>query len=185
MDNYISIVFNDDAKASQCLHELWKLDSSGDVTVHGAAVIRRETNGMVDVATKQTDIGARTLVGVGVGLLLGALAGPIGAAAGKVVATGTALGTGAAAGGVAGLTAEGVKAGERDQAGHEAAFYLPPGKSAVIAEVDETWNTPVDTMAQRLGGEVHRRAKSDVSRDMWEGDYTGYLYPYDYEPVYA
>jgi uncharacterized membrane protein len=185
MENYVSIVFDNDAQAGRALHELWKLDSQGDVTVHGAAVIRREQNGMVDVATKETDIGARTLVGVGVGLLLGALAGPIGAAAGKVIATGTALGTGAAVGGAAGLTAEGVKSGERDQAGHEAAAFLPRGKSAVVAEVSESWTTPIDSMAQRLGGEVNRRAKDDVRRDLWEGDYTGYLYPYDYEPVYA
>ena len=78
-----------------------------------------------------------------------------------------------------------MKAGERDQAGHEAAFFLPPGKSAVIAEVDESWTEPIDSLAKRLGGTVYRRAKDDVNRDMWEGDYTGYLYPYDYDPVYA
>lgn len=186
MDNYIAIVFDNDSKADDGLHELWSLDASGDITIHGAAVIHRDKFGYVDVATKDTDPGVRTAIGVGIGALLGALAGPIGAAAGATIAAGTAAGIGAAAGGVAGLTADVVKSGEHDQAALETGFVLPRGKSAVIAEVTEQWTTPIDNLASRLGGTVHRRAKGDVQSDMWfDSDYPEYLYPYDYQPVYA
>lgn len=150
MDNYVAIVFDSDAKAYDGLHALWKLDADGDVTVHGAAVIHRDASGVIDVATKETEPGVRTAVGIGIGVLLGALAGPIGAAGG----------------GAAGLT-------------------LPRGKSAVIAEVSEDWTTPIDTMAQRLGGTVYRRGKGDIRNDAWDWDYSDSLYPYDYQPTFA
>lgn len=185
MDNYIAIVVDNDTKAYDGLHSLWNLDANGDITVHGAAVIHRDSTGYVDVATKDTDPGARTAIGVGIGALLGALAGPIGAAAGATIAAGTAAGIGAAAGGLAGLTADAVKADEHDQAAFETSFVLPSGKSAVIAEVSEDWTTPVDTLATRIGGIVFRRAKGDIRGDSWNADYSDYLYPYDYQPVFA
>lgn len=187
MDNYVAIVFDNDTKAYDGLHALWNLDSQGDITVHGAAVIHRDKYGYVDVATKDTDPGVRTAIGVGIGALLGALAGPIGAAAGAAAAAaGTGAAIGAAAGGVAGLTADAAKAGEHEQAAFEGGFVLPRGKSAVIAEVSEQWTTPIDTMAARLGGSVFRRSKGDVRNDAWfDSDYPEYLYPYDYEPQYA
>jgi uncharacterized membrane protein len=186
MDNYVAIVFNSDTKAYEGLHGIWNLDASGDITVHGAAVIHRDQNGQIEVATKDTDPGLRTAVGVGIGVLLGALAGPIGAAAGATIAGGTAIGIGAAAGGMAGLTADAVKADEHDQATFETSFVLPRGKSAVIAEVSEDWTTPIDAMVKTLGGNVYRRAKGDIRNDSWfDADYTDYLYPYDYEPQFA
>ncbi len=183
MDNYVAIVFDNDTKAYDGLHALWNLDGEGDITMHGAAVVHRDGNGLTDVATKDTDPGLRTAIGVGIGALLGALAGPVGAAAGASIAAGTAAGIGAAAGGFAGLTADAVKADEHDQAAYEAGFVLPNGKSAVIAEVSEDWTTPIDTMAQRLGGKVFRRSKGAIKDDQW--NYGDYLYPYDYAPAYA
>ncbi len=72
MDNYPAIVVDNDARAYDGLHSLWNLDASGDITVHGAAVIHRDSYGYVDVATKDTDPGARTAIGA----LLGALGAP-------------------------------------------------------------------------------------------------------------
>lgn len=185
MDNYVAIVVDNDTQAFDALHAIWKLDNAGDVTVHGAAVIHRDKFGYTQVRTKDTDPGLRTVLGVGIGALLGALAGPIGAAAGATVAAGTAAGIGAAAGGVAGLTADAVKTDEHDQAAYETNFVLKPGKSAVIAEISEDWTTPVDTIAKQFGGAIYRRSKGDIHGDSWDYDYPGYLYPYDYDPVYA
>lgn len=187
MDNYIAIVVDSDEKAFKGLHELWDLDATGDITVHGAAVIHRDEFGHVDVATKDTDPGVRTIVGAGLGALIGALAGPVGAAAGIAgaasIAAGTAAGIGAAAGGAAGLTADAVKAGEHEEAVFEGGFVIKSGQAAVIAEASEDWTTPIDTEAQRLGGKVYRRAKSAVrDSSLFGDDYADYLYPYDYNP---
>ncbi|MBV8425180.1 MAG: hypothetical protein JO349_08305 [Candidatus Eremiobacteraeota bacterium] len=184
MDNYIAIVLNDDTKAYQALHELWNLDTDGDITVHGAAVIHRDKSGYVDVRTKDTNPGLRTAIGVGIGALLGALAGPIGAAAGAAAAAaGTGAAIGAASGGVVGLTGDIVKATENDEAGYEAGFVLPPGKSAVIAEVTEQWTTPLDTLARSYDTQVFRKSKSVIRDNAYFGDYP--LYPYDYQPAHA
>ncbi|MGB8266939.1 MAG: hypothetical protein WCE44_11480 [Candidatus Velthaea sp.] len=186
MDNYIAVVFDTDAEAADGLHALWNLDAAGDITVHGAAVIHRDSLGFIDVATKQTDPGLRTALGIGIGALLGALAGPIGAAAGTTIAVGTGAGIGAATGGLVGLTADAVKSGEHETAAFESGFVLNPGQSAVVAEVSEDWTTPIDTAMARLGGIVFRRKKGDVLSDSFGEDYyDDYLYPYDYEPVFV
>jgi uncharacterized membrane protein len=191
MDNYVAIVVDSDTKAYQGLHALWELDNIGDITVHGAAVVHRDQYGAMDVATKDTDPGARTAIGIGIGALLGALAGPVGAAAGAASAAavtaasvGTAAGIGAAAGGTVGLTADAVKSSEHDEAAYETGFVVPKGKSAIIAEVSEDWTTPIDNMAKQIGGTVYRRPKSSILDSYWNDD-DGYLYPYDYEPAYA
>lgn len=185
MDNYVAVVFQNDEKAFDGLHALWNLDSQEDVTVHGAAVIHRDPFGNIDVATKDTDPGVRTALGLGLGALLGALLGPVGAAAGAAsAAVATGAGIGAAAGGAIGLTADAVKSSEHDEAAFETGFVLNTGQSAVIAEVSESWTTPIDTAMSQLGGKVYRRAKGDV-RDsaFFGGDYG--LYPYDYDPYFA
>jgi uncharacterized membrane protein len=190
MRNYIAVVFDDTSKAYKGLHALWQLDDSGDVTVHGAAVIHRDDWGQTQVDTKETHPGLATAVGVGVGTLLGLLAGPAGAALG---ATGAAALTaadaaaiGAATGGAVGVTADLVRADDRDQAAYEARFVLGAGQSAVIADVTEDWTTPIDTRMRDLGGIVYRRAKSAVQDDAWSDDdlypYDYYLYPYEYIP---
>ncbi len=186
MDNYVAIVFDKDTEAYEGLHSLWNLDYRGEITVHGAAVIHRDQYGKVHVATKQTDPGLRTAMGVGIGALLGALAGPIGAAAGATIAAGTAAGIGAVAGGVVGLTADSIKAGEHEQAAQESGFAIKPGQYAVVAEVTEDRTAPIDTMASRHGGKVLlHRPKSEVRNDSFGHYYADNLYPYDYDPYFV
>jgi len=43
----------------------------------------------------------------------------------------------------------------------EVSEYLLPGKSAVVAEIEETWVTPLDTRANALGGTVFRRPRAE------------------------
>src|SRR5580765_4031762 len=114
MRNYIAVVFNDTGKAYQGLHALWQLDDSGEVTVHGAAVVHRDDWGQTQVDTKETHPGLATAVGVGVGTLMGLLAGPAGAALGAgaaAVSAADAAAIGAATGGAVGVTADMVRAG--------------------------------------------------------------------------
>jgi len=183
MRNYVAIVFNDTSKAYEGLHALWQLDGDMDITVHGAAVVHRDSLGYFQVDTKETHPALATAVGVGVGALLGALAGPAGAAVGAA----KGAGIGAATGGVVGVAADLGRAGTRDQAAAETRSILRAGQSAVIADVSEDWTTAIDTRMRELGGIVHRRAKSDVRDDVWFDDtylypYDYYLYPYEYIP---
>lgn len=45
---------------------------------------------------------------------------------------------------------------------HGLRTQLKPGKAAVVAEINEEWVTPVDTRMGALGGEVLRRARTEV-----------------------
>ena len=186
MDNYIAVVFNNDQQAADGLHQLWNLDALGQITVHGAAVLHRDDLGYIHVASKQTNPGVRTAVGVGLGALLGALAGPIGVAAGAAAAAaGTGAAIGAAAGGIVGLTADGVKSGEHEEAAFQSGLVIHNNQSAVIAEVSEDWTETIDEAMKRLGGKVYRRPKGTVLNDSFTDDYyADYLYPYDYVPYY-
>src|SRR5271165_5778891 len=175
MHNYIAVIFNDVGKAYKALHALWHLDGEGDITVHGATVVHRNSWGEFQVDTKETQPALATAFGVGIGALLGALAGPAGAAVGA--AGGAALG--AATGGALGVAVDAGRADTRAQALDETRFVLGIGQSAIIADVSEDWTSPVDTRMNQLGGIVYRRAKSDVEDDSWWGS-DGYIYPYDY-----
>ena len=69
MSTYIAIVFESETKAGAGLHKLWQMDTDAELTVHGAAIVRRDDLGDIQVSHKHTDAGMRTAVGVGIGVL--------------------------------------------------------------------------------------------------------------------
>ena len=189
MKNYIAVVFSTDDKAHRGLRALWDLDIEGEVTVHGAAVIRRDDMGHIRVADRNTDLGMRTAMGIGIGALLGLMAGPVGVAAGiagaATLGVGTAVGVGALAGGAVGVTADVVKEDRRENAAEESFFTLKHGQSAVVAEVSEDFLSILDEAMKPLGGTVYRRESNAHTNATFGPYYYGdYMYPYFYEPMY-
>jgi uncharacterized membrane protein len=65
------------------------------------------------------------------------------------------LSTGTLMGAAFDLTEEGV---ERDFV-EDAGARLEPGKAALIAEIDEQWQGPLDTRMEALGGTLLRRTR--------------------------
>ena len=189
MNTYIAVVFGSDHKAHAGLRALWALDADGLLTVHGAAVVRRDDMGHIRVADRHTDLGLRTAVGVGVGAVLGLLAGPVGVAAGvagaAALSAGTAAGLGALAGGAIGMTADAVTENERETAADMAFFTLRPGQSAVVAEISEDWTQILDDAMTPLGGTIYRRENSAATNAAFgENYYNSVLFPYYDEPFY-
>ena len=144
MNTYIAVVFSSDDKAHQALRKLWNLDEKGALTVHGAAVVRRDDTGHIRVADRDSDLGLRTAIGVGVGALLGLMAGPIGVAAGITgaaalsvgAATGVATAAGASAGGV---TIAGTGSGIAGAGADVAAPSPMIANTAPTATVSSSW----------------------------------------------
>jgi uncharacterized membrane protein len=189
MNTYIAIVFSSDEKAHAGLRRLWALDEEGELTVHGAAVVRRDDMGHIRVADRNTDLGKRTAIGVGVGALLGLIAGPVGVAAGvagaAALSVGAATGVGALAGAAVGATADAVKETRRENAADEGFFTMRHGQSAVVAEISEDWTSVLDEAMEPIGGTIFRRPSNAASnRAFGDGYYGDYLYPYYYEPMY-
>ena len=189
MSNYLAMVFKNDTKAHEALKLIWKMDDAGDLTVHSAAIVRRDSHGFIDVASKYTDAGLRTAIGVGVGVVLGALAGPVGVAAGvagaAALSAGTAVGVGAMAGGAIGLTADAIKSEDRTDEDISAFYSLQHGESAVVADVSEIWPEKLDEVIKMMGGVVHRKHDaSDYLSDIARPYYNYFMYPYYYIPQF-
>jgi uncharacterized membrane protein len=153
MNKILVAVFGTETAAYEGLSALKDLHTRGDITLYATAVIMKEPSGAVSI--KQTaDRGPiGTALGMLTGGLVGLLAGPAGVAAGF------------AAGGAAGLVFDlaelGIDTGFLD----EVSKALSPVKTAVLAEVQETWTTPVDTRLEKLGAVVFRRLRSEVIED--------------------
>lgn len=166
MDKMLVAVFDSEKDAYRGLDSLQEIDATGDITLYATAVVTKDLDGTVDVR-QADDIGpVGTMSGILAGGMVGALAGPAGAAAGaaaSAAATGAAVG--GAAGGISGLASELSNEGVNVDFVDDVSEVLIPGKSALLAEVDEYVVTPVNTRLQELGGIVFRRPRYQVVDD--------------------
>ncbi|CCE12132.1 putative Membrane protein-like [Bradyrhizobium sp. STM 3843] len=153
MDKMLVAVFETEASAFEGLSAVRHLHKEGDITLYASAVVVKDKAGKI--AVKQAaDEGP---VGTAVGLLTGSLIGLLGGPAG--VAVGASLGS--LGGLIFDLDASGIGAQFLD----EVSTALSPGKSAVLAEIQENWTTPLDTRLHQLGATVFRRLRSEVIED--------------------
>jgi hypothetical protein len=90
------------------------------------------------------------------GGLIGLLGGPVGAAVG--------LGAGTLIGAAFDLTKEGL---DRDFV-EDVGARLEPGKAAVIAEIEESWQVPLDTRMEALGGTLIRKTPTEIEDAYFE-----------------
>ncbi|HEX5776843.1 MAG TPA: DUF1269 domain-containing protein [Caulobacteraceae bacterium] len=146
MSKFVVVVFPDEAKAYEGVRAIKELSAEGSLTVYAGAVIVKDANGTVSVKEKD----GKPPFGVVVGAVLGGLIG------GPPVA---ALGAAGAAliGGWRDALDLGVGLDFVDEVSRE----LAPGKSAILAEVEEDWLTPLDSRMEALGGVIHRARRDD------------------------
>jgi uncharacterized membrane protein len=153
MNKMLVAVFDAEPAAYEGLSALKDLHEDGAITLYATAVIGKDASGIVSVkqSADQGPVGAA--LGLLTGSLLGLLAGPVGVA------------LGAPAGGLTGLLFDLVRSGIDADFLDEVSQALTPGKVAVLAEVEETWVTPVDTRLGKLGAVILRRQRSEVVED--------------------
>jgi uncharacterized membrane protein len=149
MDKFVVAVFPDEAKAWEGTRALKELQAEGTLSLYGMAVITKAFAGTVSVQDKVDGGPAGTAVGALVGGLVGLLGGPAGAAAGL------------AGGGLLGSSRDVFNLGVESEFVEKVSAALLPGTSAVVAEIDEEWVTPLDTRIRALGGTVLRHARVD------------------------
>jgi uncharacterized membrane protein len=116
-------------------------------------VIAKDPQGAVSVRQAADSGPVGTLVGLVTGGLIGLLGGPAGVAVGAYV------------GGFGGLMYDLFNAGMSGDFVDEVSAALTPGTVAVVADIDETWVTPVDTRLGAFGGTTFRRYPGDVMDD--------------------
>ena len=151
MGNKILVsVFDSERTAFEGLTALKDLHRDGDITLYASTVIAKDPSGSVTVCQAADRGPVGTLVGVITGGFVGLLGGPVGVAVGAYV------------GGFGGVMYDLFKAGVSMDFVNEVSSSVTPGSAAVIADIDETWVTPVDTRLGALGGTTFRRLPGEI-----------------------
>ncbi len=153
MNKILVAVFDTEPAAFEGQSALKELHEAGDITLFSTAVIVKDASGTVSLKQTADEGPIDISLGLLTGSLIGLLAGPVGVA------------VGASVGALTGLIVDLGKSGIGMDFVDEVSKTLTPGKVAVLAEVEETWVTPVDTRLGQLGGVVFRRQRSEVIED--------------------
>ena len=149
MDKMIVTVFKDERSAYEGVRALRELHEEGSLTLYASTVIFKDANGGITVKQAADEGPFGTFAGLATGSLIGLLGGPVG------------LAVGAAAGTLTGSLFDLVSVGVSDDFLTEVYVNLVPNKWAVVAEVDETWVTPLDARMDAIGGVVFRRGRGE------------------------
>jgi uncharacterized membrane protein len=150
MNKVIFVGFDTEQKAYEGDRALHDMHRDGTLTLYSDAVVVKEPGGAVALRQAPDAEPVGTFGGMVTGGLVGLLGGPVGAAVG--------LGAGTLIGAAFDLTKEGV---DRDFVENVGA-RLEPGKAAVIAEIDEHWQVPLDTRMEALGGKLLRQTRTQI-----------------------
>jgi uncharacterized membrane protein len=153
MNKMLVAVFDREDAAFEGLSALKDLHRDGDISLYSAAVIAKNNTGIIELK-QAADTGP---VGTAVGLLTGGLIGIFGGPVGVAV--------GVSAGGLAGLLLDVGRSGFEVTFLDDVSKTLTAGKFAVLAEIDETWTTPVDTRLQRFSAITFRQLRGEVVAD--------------------
>jgi Predicted membrane protein len=153
MNKMLVVVFDSETKAYEGIDVLRDLDVNGDITLYANAVVSRDSTGQLHIGQEADEGPIGTATGLFTGSLIGLLGGPIGMAVGA--------GVGAITGVAFDISKDDVSSAFVD----EVSSSLVRGKSAVLAEIDESWTVPLDTRMDALGGIVFRRLRYEVAED--------------------
>lgn len=153
MEKMLIAIFDTAPQALKGVINLNDLHRAGDITLYSTAVITKESSGRVSIKQASEREWNGTPLGFLTGILVGTLGGPIG------------LAIGASIGGLAGLIFDLAKAGFSADFLEEASQALAPGKTALLAEIDEAVEAPVDMKLVKLGGHVSRRPRTEFVDD--------------------
>jgi uncharacterized membrane protein len=149
MDKFVVAVFPSEAKAYEGSRAMKVLQAEGSLGLYSMAIVTRAANGKTEVH----NIAPELPFGTGLGAMVGGLAGLVGG-----VPTATA---GLIGGGLIGSWTDLFNVGVDEDFADKVAAQLTPGKSAVVAEAEEEWVTPLDTQMEALGGTVLRQPRAD------------------------
>ncbi len=154
-ENVVVVRFTEPSKAYQALSVLKECSAQGRIGLESAAVVERGPEGELTIPESADNVGlAGTAGGSLIGMLVGVLGGPVGLLVG--------WGTGAMIGGAFDVD----HAVTSDEALTVLGRAIPPGSTAVIAEVEEPVVEVIDAEMYELGGEVTRRSTADVMGEL-------------------
>ncbi|MEV5953874.1 hypothetical protein AB0M11_08895 [Streptomyces sp. NPDC051987] len=153
-ENAVVLRFADRSAAYRALSDLKHLMSTM-VEVRGAVLLERLEDGTVRIPEGlETEAGRNTAVGGLVGSLVGILGGPLG------VLTGWGIGA------VIGSGYDYKRAEEATGTVAIVTAHMPPGGTAILAEVREADPQPLDLLAMRYDAVLERRPSDTVRSEL-------------------
>ena len=151
----IAVTFEDDRSAYKALTVLKELDAQDRVGVREAVVVTRGEDGQIVTKDEVTSNFLPGTAGGGlIGLLIGIIGGPLG------------MLLGGSYGLFAGSLFDLYDADETESALSAISSSVKPGRTALLAVVEEQSVEVVDTAMTDLGGTVLRRAVADVEAEI-------------------
>ena len=153
--NVVVVRFTEPSKAYQALSVLKECDANGRIGLESAAVVERTTAGELRMPESADNVGlVGTASGSLIGMLVGVLGGPVGVLLG--------WGAGAVMGGAFDVD----RAVTSDEALTVLGQAIPPGSTAVIANIEESAVEVIDREMSQLDGEVTRRPVGEVMGEL-------------------
>ncbi|HZK05275.1 MAG TPA: hypothetical protein VFC82_05425 [Actinomycetaceae bacterium] len=144
--NVALITFHEPGRAYEAISELRRADADGRIEIVAAALVEREPDGRIRVAEGQDEVIGKASVGGGLlGILIGVLGGSLGLLLG--------WGAGSLLGGYFDVR----RAERTETALAQFSRLLPPGGTAVLAQLVEVDPVVLDGIMLPLGGIVFRR----------------------------
>ena len=150
-ENVVSIAFADSSKAYQAFTEIKNLSTAGALQLKSGAIVVRDTEGKLSFPDGVDQVTGTGFAGGG---LIGILGGPLGMLLG--------WGSGALIGGAL----DAGRASATNEVLGEFSRALPVDSTAVIAEVVEPSELPLDDVVSKLGGTIVRRPVSEVVAEL-------------------
>ncbi len=156
MDKFLVVVFPDEVKAFDGVRRLHRLHADGSVTLYSWTVIKKDASGAVTTLQREDQPPVGIAVGSLVGVLAGVLGGPVGVAVGL------------SAGSMLGLIRDAREVDVSYDFLSKVEHELTAGRCAVVAELEETWVTPVDVEMDAAGGVAIREIRLVFEEDKAE-----------------
>ncbi|MGH9039246.1 MAG: hypothetical protein ACRDZ3_03360 [Acidimicrobiia bacterium] len=155
MENVILLTLAEPARALEAMEALRRLSDEGAVTLRGAAIIERYPDGRWRFPEETEELSYQgTITGGAIGGLIGLLAGPAG------------LLLGATAGLVVGSAAEMNDVEDVETILHAFPRKVPPGATALVADVHEVAPAVVDTVLGTFGAGIERMSRAQAEADI-------------------
>lgn len=159
MNRIIVSVFENEEKAFSGQTALKELHQNGDITLYATAVVCKNDEGEVEMKSLSEKGPLGTRVGMISGAFIGLLGGPIGMA------------LGASVGALGGFIIDSTQVSLGKNIIDEVTKELENGKTAIIAEVEESWKTPVDTKMSDLHAMVFRFNPSEKLEEQFQREW--------------
>jgi len=146
--------FPEESKTYQAFSEIKALGTSRQVKLEDLAIVRRGSDGRLDLPDMTSRGFGSSMAGGLIGSLIGILGGPLGVLLG--------WGTGALIGSLRDIS----EARSDLSVMRHVTENMQPGQIALMGEIEEESTAPLNTIVQRLGGEILRRPSDELERDI-------------------